>query len=360
MSGVHELIKQVKDYVAICAKYPPWICKAAPMAFTAITRMAPNIKVGGEYMTLLGTAEILHQSYTTSSQFATMVKGAPQRMGTWISVRGGFVDLELGLVRAPLVSSSIVGAILQHKHGYIRDECACLREQVYPESKPAFGDFATVAMQRGTASEPMIMEQTEMVTQRNASLARPKSEVKIEEVGLQISLPLPYMGVSVDGEAKCYDPDSSTLYVGAIEMKNRAETDMLPYEHIKVEYYDQIQHTMPLQNLTRYLFTCNSTKQFSYEQYKFDDVAWVRHHEAIDVYYWKRLWPCILLKAAGLIKYPYLLPSIRVTSSPILTHPLFEQYGGNAEALMATLEEVLGMDEKSDYNEPGAKRTKQH
>ena len=311
-------IEQVNDVVTLfrdfaCARVPStekplpgWVLRVAPIAHAALQQLLPrNALEAKAKFTLKHVALSIYASYHTEASMEEAVRLMPQRSPMWYKIRNGWCDVENDIFRAPLISSSLCGMILQHKDDYKTNHIKLLKEQVWFDCKEdpsvPMDAFGIRALQRGTAMEPSIMEYTKCIVQRECQLAMPKCSVEIQEVGLHICLSDPWMAASPDGIVTCYDPDTSILYRTGLEMKCRAIRPSVPYPVIKPEYYDQCQHTMALLGFEEYIFVCHGSESFGFETYTFDKKAWERHYEALKAYYWKKLWPRVVLRALGFL-----------------------------------------------------------
>lgn len=285
---------------------PTWVLRVAPLAHASLQQLLPvqDTALKARF-SLYTVVQSIYRSYHTTDAMEEGVRLMPQRSPLWYKIRNGWSDPDKLIFRAPLISSSLCGMVLQHKKDYTSSHVKLLKEQVWFDarddpSKP-MDAFAIRALQRGTAMEPTIMESTRCIIQAECQAAFPKCYVQIQEVGLHICLDDPWMAASPDGIVTCYDPDSGTLYRSGDEMKCCANNPSEPYRVNKPEYYDQCQHTMALLGFDEYVFVCHATESFGFETYTFDAEAWARHYEYIKMYYWKKLWPRVVLRALGLL-----------------------------------------------------------
>lgn len=318
-----DLLATLSQVAQIARTLPAWVQLAATYAYESIQRWGPPAITC--QWPLIRVARMLHISYAVDSDEFKRIALLPQRSPEWLRLRAGWADMSDAdinkwVVRAPLVSSSVVSEVLGHKKGYIRNTSAALLEQMW-SIKKVFPTFVQFSTQRGTACEPLVMELTCEVLQAIVRKKWPRATVTIREVGLQVCMNHPNMAVSSDGTIEIYNPDTRTLYYWALEMKVKAVEASGPYPVIKPEYYDQVQHTCAVLGLDEYVFVCLSSDNLSVEFFKFDAVAWARHFGAIQKFYWRQLWPCVWMKHMTLLHTPNvsIFPEPGNMADPLIT-----------------------------------------
>lgn len=286
-----------------CGVLPlPWVFAVAPIAHAGCAALFPR---GGDLykqFTLAFIAVCIHHAYHTPPSMEQAIRLMPQRTPAWFQIRNGWSDAKAHLYRGPLISSSVAACALKNKDGYRKSHIALLKEQVWHEFVPRpEGAIFTAYTQRGTAMEPTIQMYDRAIWQKYATVVWPKAQVQIEEVGLHICMTDPWMAASPDGRIHVFSPDDGKLAVGYLEMKCRGAKNSVPYEVINDEYYDQCQHTMALVGVDEYSFVCHSGTSYAFEVYRFDEEAWARHYVRMRQYYWRKLWPRVVMRAHGLL-----------------------------------------------------------
>lgn len=322
--GLDTLLGLLCQTKSIGARYPAWVQLASVYAQETLARLCPNLG-----WSLAVIADIIHRSYNVTDAEIRRIASLPQRSLGWHHARKGWIKIDKSSkdtstweIRGPLISSSVVAEILGHKAGYMRNPDRSLMEQLWALRKD-FDLMGHLATQRGTAMEPTIMSMALIFLTSLVRQVMPRATVWMKEVGLQMCKNHPYQAFSPDIIINVYDPDTNTVFHGGGEMKNRAGATHTPYPEIKPEYYDQVQHTCALAGLDQYMFIVSSKDNVSVEFFDFDSKSWSRYFRSLQKFYWKYLWPSIVMKELGCLldhdgAKSNMMPELEVTSADVL------------------------------------------
>lgn len=385
-----------------------WLAEAVRLSWPVLKRFGPSLSTNLIAMVLGRKNELFHQiwyspldlaacllrSYHTSPKDAQIIAELPQRTKMWYTIRDGWIQPELvasltkidsehafadaiqkwagrtsltttavkPIVRAALASSSVAAKMIGKKKGYISDEGLKAHEELLygaPLKSKAEEIHMLSATQRGTAMEPLILQETELVL--NAAFqvyyGDHSCEVSIEEVGLQMSLIEPNKAASPDGNiwikralgivrldatlevvkerlAKLDSTDmqlwqladrilsclESSGKIGGekfvtciqigLEMKCRGDPEMEVYPTIPMDYYVQIEHTMDVTGLQPYVFVCHMADAFSLSVFTHDSDEWNgKQVYKLRDFYWSKFWPSLLFKTFGYLNNGLVTPT---------------------------------------------------
>jgi hypothetical protein len=321
-------------------------------------------------------ARTLLKSYGVTRTQIREVAKMPQRSVGWFAVREGFALPAHGIYRGRLISSSTVGEWLGDKYGYKADRGLKVHTEMLYEKKFDENNVQmAISTQRGTAMEPLIMEQAVLAIKLLILKLHGDATVQVSatEVGLEVCYDEPNIGVSSDGRFSIVVPQERIVYHYGLEMKCKGDPWTDPYDIIKPEYFDQIQLTMYVQKLPRYLFTCHSARGFSLEVYEFKRAWWPDQMKLLRQRYWGAYWPSFVMKTHGLLNPGDLLPSYHhyarktPTSTPdtaptlrqvygiaadgpaLSTLPLGEEAKDEAATAKRRVEDIARLDDDIDY-----------
>lgn len=291
-----------------------WTLEATRRAWPTCVRFMTRAKM----LELCGWKEprdmalTLLRSYgVTQEEIKYVATQMPQRSPEWYAVREGFVLLDQGIYRGVLISSSTVGEWLGDKYTFKADKGLKVHNQALYGKKYDDEDVQmAILTQRGTAMEGMIMEQAVLALLNLIRKVYGDFTVIIQatEVGLEVCYEEPNIGVSSDGRVSITIPDLKITYHFGLEMKCRGDPWMEPYVEIKPEYFDQIQLTMHVQKLPRYLFTCHSAMGFTFEVYQLQRAWWPEQLRLLRRRYWGAYYPTFVMKAHNLLAPGDFLP----------------------------------------------------
>jgi hypothetical protein len=327
--GADTLLGLLNQTKMIRSVYPRWVQLAAVYSHETLSKLCPSLN-----WDLATIADLIYRSYHVSDEEFRRVAALPQRSPGWHKARKGWIIVDLSKptsewqIRGPLISSSVVAEILGHKTGYIRDTARALIEQLWLVKKN-FETAGHLAVQRGTAMEPTIMTLALIFLQSMARQRFPRAIVSVKEVGIRLCKNYAFQAASPDLIIDIYDPDTRTHYKGGGEMKCVSNASSTPYPIIKPEYYDQCQHTCAILGLDEYMFIVLSATNVSIEFFSFDAESWARYFRSLQKFYWKALWPCIVMKTLGLMEGPtdpaaadptWTMPMLKNTSCSVLEH----------------------------------------
>lgn len=221
------------------------------------------------------------------------VRQSPQRSPSWFRARNGCADLENEDIRPPLLTGSVLGAILGH-NSYMSED-AVLREKI-TDLRKAPSSFGQNIMRKGTAWEPLQQKLVQIKLQGDLR-ANPKTShvcLTIVNDNLRIAPRDQWMAVSPDGIIRTFDPLTGIATEGGLEMKTPAFNI---YDKIKPDYYDQIQSTMYVLGYKTYTFTCYTARALQIETYAYDAEYWEgRCMPAAFEFFFYHLYPMYLLK----------------------------------------------------------------
>lgn len=244
-------------------------------------------------------AACIWSSYAIDDDMRQIVSGTEQRVPFWHTMRNGWLSPENGIFRGKLVSSSIAGDLLKHKKVYTKSETPVLQRDGSPSLHTMY-----VNTQRGTASEPPIRQEFQVVCQ---SFYGPDAILSIDEVGLQISKQHPWTAASPDGIVRVMDTKKLALgqspyHQSGLEMKCRGGERMLPYVMVPHDYFDQMCHTMQILGLQDYWFACHSTTMLQVDYYRYNAEYWNPQLKKLEVWYWRNYWPTIVMLYTGALE----------------------------------------------------------
>lgn len=329
----HHLDQTTQPLTNMSSFKYPWIHEAAKMAHKSLCQLKPD--------TLWNIHDIqqwIQDSYTMTQSDRRKIYHTAQRTKDWFRFRDGETKLkgqvdeqdatqrvQKTIIRAPIITSSIAGKILGHEDGYKRDRFKICREMLWSELKPNFTPIVQGMLDRGTACEKITMDYTIMHLYEHYRQEYPRIQIWITEVGLVVDPNYPFMAASPDGIVHFYDPDQNLYWQSGLEMKCRGMAYLDPYPTIPHKYLDQIQHAMAIIGLKDYHFVVYANHLIQFEVYQFDAMQWHKAMEQFKEYYWKHLWPAVVLKAHGWLTCPDYRPSIDVTCASLLIDPIIRQ-----------------------------------
>lgn len=294
-------------------------------------------------------ARTLLRSYgMTRAQIAHIAR-VPQRSPEWFATREGFAAPDQDIYRGVLISSSTVGQWLGDKSTYKADRgfkshLEALYRKIFDENDVKMA----MATQRGTAMEPLIMDQTVRTLRILEILlcGGVGTDISATEVGLEVCFDEPNFGVSSDGRLSFTFEDGTTLHYG-MEMKCKADPWTLPYGVIPSEYFDQIQLTMHVLKLPRYIFTCHSAVGFSLEVYAFKREWWQEQMRTLRRRYWSEFWPTFVMKTHDMLNRDEILPTYHYYAKSVSAE--VNRYLGDMYGIEAALrDDDLRIEEEED------------
>lgn len=246
----------------------------------------------------------IFQSLEVTQAQIEEIAAAAQRSEAWEIARKGCINHENQYFQPPRLSSSTVGDVLDHNYpDYETKALSSLRmlqKSIWPELEKPADPQSQLNFDKGTALEPWFMSLLEVVLQNLAMIDDEDNELITIEHGFRIHERYFWLGVSIDIVIWTINRRTGKISCRGGEMKARANSNDLPYPHIKHSYYDQIQSTMFVLNrefkIQDYVFACYSPNQFSFEMYDYDEHYWHKQMERLKVFYYAELIPRFILK----------------------------------------------------------------